>query len=156
MPTCGIEHRRRRIAPGSSSVLTPSGFASGQDLESIDALEEYIDRSQVIMIFVSKGYFLSTNCLREARTATEKAKPPKWTDPRPAVWARPQPAAPTPREPAGPSVAAAMERFRPMGQQAPRRSHQLVPADTRGKAWADPRPPPPRDLTQFAVPLAGF
>ena len=70
-----IEHRRRRIAPGSSSVLTPSGFASGQDLESIDALEEYIDRSQVIMIFVSKGYFLSTNCLREARTATEKAKP---------------------------------------------------------------------------------
>ena len=87
---------------------------------------------------------------------TEKAKPPKWTDPRPAVWARPQPAAPTPREPAGPSVAAAMERFRPMGQQAPRRSHQLVPADTRGKAWADPRPPPPRDLTQFAVPLAGF
>ena len=24
---------------------------------------------------------------------TEKAKPPKWTDPRPAVWARPQPAA---------------------------------------------------------------
>ena len=49
--------------------------ASGQDLESIDALEDYIDRSQVIMIFVSKGYFLSTNCLREARTAVAKAKP---------------------------------------------------------------------------------
>ena len=27
------------------------------------------------MIFVSKGYFLSTNCLREARTAVVKAKP---------------------------------------------------------------------------------
>ena len=45
------------------------------DLESIDALEEYIDGSQVIMIFVSKGYFKSTNCLREVRTAFEKGKP---------------------------------------------------------------------------------
>ena len=45
------------------------------DLESIDELEEYIDRSQVIMIFVSKGYFLSKNCLREARTAIHKTKP---------------------------------------------------------------------------------
>ena len=27
------------------------------------------------MIFVSKGYFLSKNCLREARTAVAKAKP---------------------------------------------------------------------------------
>lgn len=27
------------------------------------------------MIFVSKGYFLSTNCLREASTAVAKAKP---------------------------------------------------------------------------------
>ena len=45
------------------------------DLESIDALEEYIDGSQVIQIFASKGYFGSKNCLREARTAVEKAKP---------------------------------------------------------------------------------
>lgn len=45
------------------------------DLESIDALEEYIDGSQVIMVFVSQGYFGSKNCLREARTAMEKAKP---------------------------------------------------------------------------------
>ena len=29
------------------------------DLESIDALEEYIDQSQTIQIFVSKGYFTS-------------------------------------------------------------------------------------------------
>ena len=67
-----VEHNRSRTAP---DIGAHTGFASGQDLESIDALEEYIDRSQVIMIFVSKGYFLSTNCLREARTATEKAKP---------------------------------------------------------------------------------
>ena len=45
------------------------------DLESIDELEEYIEGSQVIMIFASKGYFKSDNCLREARTAVEKAKP---------------------------------------------------------------------------------
>ena len=45
------------------------------DLESIDELEEYILCSQVIMIFASKGYFKSKNCLREARTAAEKAKP---------------------------------------------------------------------------------
>jgi len=45
------------------------------DLESIDALEEYIDASQVIMIFVSQGYFKSKNCLREARTAMQKVKP---------------------------------------------------------------------------------
>ena len=45
------------------------------DLESIDALEEYIDGSQVIMIFASQGYFKSKNCLREARAAVAKAKP---------------------------------------------------------------------------------
>ena len=67
-----VEHNRSRTAP---DIGAHTGFASGQDLESIDALEEYIDRSQVIMIFVSKGYFLSTNCLREARTAVAKAKP---------------------------------------------------------------------------------
>ena len=67
-----VEHKRSRIAP---DIVTHAGSASGQDLESIDALEDYIDRSQVIMIFVSKGYFLSTNCLREARTAVAKAKP---------------------------------------------------------------------------------
>ena len=50
-------------------------FLDVDDLESIDALEEYIDGSQVIMIFVSQGYFLSKNCLREARAAAAKAKP---------------------------------------------------------------------------------
>ena len=67
-----VEHNRSRTAP---DIGAHTGFASGQDLESIDALEEYINRSQVIMIFVSKGYFLSKNCLREARTAVAKAKP---------------------------------------------------------------------------------
>ena len=50
-------------------------FLDVDDLQEIDALEEYIDRSQVIMLFVSKGYFKSANCLREARSAIDRAKP---------------------------------------------------------------------------------
>jgi hypothetical protein len=59
------------------SLLMPgvSIFLDVDDLESIDALEEYIDGSQVIMIFVSAGYFKSANCLREVKAAVEKAKP---------------------------------------------------------------------------------
>ena len=44
------------------------------DLESIDALESYIDASQVIMLFCSKGYFQSKNCLREVRSTMEMGK----------------------------------------------------------------------------------
>ena len=52
-----------------------SVFLDVDDLEDIGALEEYIDRSQVILIFVSKGYFKSGNCLREARHAVAQVKP---------------------------------------------------------------------------------
>merc|ERR1711951_271470 len=38
-------------------------FLDVDDLESIDALEEYVEASAMIMIFVSKGYFKSSNCL---------------------------------------------------------------------------------------------
>ena len=44
------------------------------DLESIDALEQYIDASQVIQMFCSKGYFQSRNCLREVRSTLDKGK----------------------------------------------------------------------------------
>jgi len=59
------------------SLLLPdvSIFLDIDDLESIDKLEEYIEGSQVIMIFVSKGYFKSNNCLREVRCAVAKKKP---------------------------------------------------------------------------------
>ena len=50
-------------------------FLDVDDLESIDALEEYVDASAVIMIFVSAGYFGSRNCLREARYTVDKGKP---------------------------------------------------------------------------------
>merc|ERR1740130_1965614 len=52
-----------------------SVFLDVDDLEDIGALEEYIEKSAVVMIFVSKGYFKSGNCLREARCAMEKGKP---------------------------------------------------------------------------------
>ena len=50
-------------------------FLDVDNLESIDALEEYIDASQVIQLFCSKGYFKSGNCLREARKSLEVDKP---------------------------------------------------------------------------------
>ena len=50
-------------------------FLDVDDLESIDALEEYIEKSQVIQFFCSKGYFSSRNCLREVRETLKKAKP---------------------------------------------------------------------------------
>ena len=50
------------------------------------------------MIFVSKGYFLSKNCLREARCAMEKSKPlslmhdpVRGPNPRPNPRPRPRP-----------------------------------------------------------------
>ena len=36
--------------------------------------EEHVDRSQTVLIFVSKGYFTSKTCLREVRRAVEKRK----------------------------------------------------------------------------------
>ena len=72
MPICGASNLKTVL---SSALNSRADAPSTQDLESIDALEEYIDASQVIMIFVSKGYFGSKNCLREARTAVQKTKP---------------------------------------------------------------------------------
>ena len=45
------------------------------DLEDIGALEEYIAYSQMILIFLSQGYFRSKNCLREVRTSLDRQKP---------------------------------------------------------------------------------
>ena len=53
------------------------------DLESIDALEEYVDGSQVIMIFVSAGYFKSANCLREVKAANSNPSPSPSPNPNP-------------------------------------------------------------------------
>ena len=56
-------------------LLGVSVFLDVDDLEDIGDLEKYVDQSSLIMIFVSKGYFLSNNCLREVRCASSKTKP---------------------------------------------------------------------------------
>jgi len=50
-------------------------FRDVDDLENIDRLEEYVAKSQVVLLFLSKGYFLSRNCLREVRAAVTSSKP---------------------------------------------------------------------------------
>ena len=59
------------------TLLLPgvSIFLDVDDLQDIGALETYVDQSAVVMIFVSKGYFKSGNCLREARCTVAKQKP---------------------------------------------------------------------------------
>jgi len=45
------------------------------DLKEIGNLEQYISTSQCMLILLTKGYFESTNCLRELRHSIEKKKP---------------------------------------------------------------------------------
>ena len=45
------------------------------DLDEISALERYIDETAVILVFLSKGYFRSPNCLREVVQSCKKQKP---------------------------------------------------------------------------------
>ena len=58
-------------------ILLPgvSIFLDVDDLRDIGELETYVDKSAVCMLFVSKGYFVSKNCLREAVCALELEKP---------------------------------------------------------------------------------
>ena len=57
---CATIRRQLRIMLPGASV-----FLDVDDLKSIDALEEYVAQSSVVMIFASAGYFLSKNCMRE-------------------------------------------------------------------------------------------
>ena len=50
-------------------------FLDVDDLEDIGNLEKYIEQSSCILIFLSKGYFLSANCLREVKAAAANNKP---------------------------------------------------------------------------------
>ena len=49
-------------------------FLDVDDMEDISQLEGYVDRSQVILIFCSRGYFESKNCCRELTSAVMKGK----------------------------------------------------------------------------------
>ena len=49
--------------------------ADVDDLENIGDLEKYIEESGMILIFLSKGYFLSRNCCREVVAVVKQRKP---------------------------------------------------------------------------------
>lgn len=50
-------------------------FLDVDDLEEIGDLEGYIDRTSVVLIYCSSGYFVSKNCMRELVSSTVKKKP---------------------------------------------------------------------------------
>jgi len=50
-------------------------FLDVDDLKDISALEMYIQESATVLIFLSRGYFLSKNCLREAYSSASNFKP---------------------------------------------------------------------------------
>ena len=86
---CGIPHQTLppfnrstgqdavAVIKSELQLLLPSiqVFLDVDDLEDIGALESYIGRSQVILFFLSGGYFRSKNCLREVRAALSQGKP---------------------------------------------------------------------------------
>ena len=45
------------------------------DLEDIANLDKYIERTQLVLIFCSKGYFQSKNCMIELRATVCQGKP---------------------------------------------------------------------------------
>jgi len=49
-------------------------FLDVDDLKSIDELELYIKESEVILLYLSKGYFGSRNCLREVEATLAQGK----------------------------------------------------------------------------------
>lgn len=50
-------------------------FLDVDDLHDIGALEQYVSESAVVLIFLSRGYFGSRNCMREVRAMCEMQKP---------------------------------------------------------------------------------
>ena len=52
-----------------------SVFLDVEDLEDISDLEGYIERSSVILVMCTKGYFQSRNCMIELRSAVRMGKP---------------------------------------------------------------------------------
>jgi len=65
----GIKRQLQRLLPAIRV------FLDVDDLENIGDLEKYVDQSAVILIFLSKGYFKSKNCLREVVATIEQKKP---------------------------------------------------------------------------------
>jgi len=56
-------------------VINMMVFLDADDLQEIGDLEGYVDRSRMVLVYCSSGYFQSKNCLRELAAATTKIKP---------------------------------------------------------------------------------
>ena len=50
-------------------------FLDVEDLENLEDLEMYVAQSQAVLLFYSRGYFFSENCLREASAASRSCLP---------------------------------------------------------------------------------
>jgi len=50
-------------------------FLDVDDLEEIGDLEKYIEKTSIILVYCSKGYFTSKNCMRELQSSTTLQKP---------------------------------------------------------------------------------
>ena len=61
-----IKRQLHLLLPGSQI------FLDTDDMEDLNALEDYVHQSAVMLVFVSKGYFKSPNSLRELNAALEK------------------------------------------------------------------------------------
>ena len=65
-----VSRRARRLLLPGVSV-----FLDVDNLDSTDELERHIEQSQAVLVFLSKGYFFSENCLRELDHAIALEKP---------------------------------------------------------------------------------
>ena len=66
--TATIKRQLQRLLPEARI------FLDVDDLQDIGSLERYVDESAVVLMFLSKGYFSSRNCLREVVSTLEKRK----------------------------------------------------------------------------------
>eukprot|EP00327_Prymnesium_parvum_P014707 CAMPEP_0113250878 /NCGR_PEP_ID=MMETSP0008_2-20120614/11818_1 /TAXON_ID=97485 /ORGANISM="Prymnesium parvum" /LENGTH=1069 /DNA_ID=CAMNT_0000098889 /DNA_START=303 /DNA_END=3509 /DNA_ORIENTATION=+ /assembly_acc=CAM_ASM_000153 len=64
-----IKRRLAQLAPGAKC------FLDVDDLRELTQLEACVKRSAAVLIFLSQGYFDSTNALREVRSAVANKKP---------------------------------------------------------------------------------
>ncbi|KAL1511740.1 hypothetical protein AB1Y20_005028 [Prymnesium parvum] len=63
-----IKRRLQTLQPGIRI------FLDVDDLEDIGALEMYVRQTAVVLIFLSRGYFFSKNCIREVTAAVDQSK----------------------------------------------------------------------------------
>eukprot|EP00966_Prymnesium_polylepis_P323405 7379608-Prymnesium_polylepis.2 len=74
---CGSKRQLQLLIPEArpASRLILFALADVDDLKDIADLEENVAQSGSILMFVSRGYFASVNCLREVVAAIDLKKP---------------------------------------------------------------------------------